>query len=98
MWIYISLPGRLVAHLRKRRERYYFFYKIVWGCFSKEVKFVIYVAFAIIHCGLWRHMLTPLHILSSATIHIGTVGMYCCPYAYIVTGINNQAKRATIMR
>ena len=38
-------------------------------------------------------MLTLLHILSSATIHVGTVEMYCRPYAYIITGKNNKAKR-----
>ena len=82
----------------KKKREILFFYKIVLGCFSKEVKFVISVAFANIYCGLWRHMLTSLHILSSAMIHVGFVGMYCRPYAYIVTGKNNKAKRATIMR
>ena len=33
--------------------------------------------------GLWRHILSPLHILSPATMYAGTLGIYCRPKAYM---------------
>ena len=51
-----------------------------------------------------QHLMTTfiaptLHILSPVTIHAGTLGTYCSPKAYIVTGdidTSHQANRAII--
>ena len=32
--------------------------------------------------GVWRHMLSPQHILTSATTYAGTCGTYCRPAVY----------------
>lgn len=87
-WFTYFYQVRLGAHIRKRKKReisFICFAKSCWGCFSEVVKFVISFALAIIHCGLWENILIPLNILSSATNHVGTGGMYCRPYAYVVT-------------
>ena len=63
---------------------------VIWGQYVPQV--------------LSRHILSLMHKSSSSTIHVGTLGTYYRPKAYIVTGDNiyrcqpyfSQAKGATI--